>query len=53
MQLKELVEKIVRALVDFREEIDVREIEGATTNILEIKVPKPDIGPIPKVRSHL
>ena len=44
MQIKELVEKIVRALVDFPEEIDVREIEGATTNILEIRVSKPDVG---------
>jgi len=42
--MKELVERIVRALVDFPEEIDVREIEGATTNILEIKVSKPDVG---------
>jgi predicted RNA-binding protein YlqC (UPF0109 family) len=42
--MKELVEKIVRALVDFPEEIDVRGIEGATTNILEIKVSKRDVG---------
>jgi hypothetical protein len=44
--MKELVEKIVQALVDFPEEVDVREIEGATTNILEIKVSKQDVGKV-------
>jgi len=42
--MKELVRRIVQALVDFPEEVDVREIEGATTNILQIKVSKQDVG---------
>jgi predicted RNA-binding protein YlqC (UPF0109 family)/cold shock CspA family protein len=42
--MKELVEKIVQTLVDSPEEVDVREIEGATSNILEIKVSKQDVG---------
>jgi len=42
MQMKELVEKIVRALVDFSEQVDIREIKGPRTNILEIKVSKQD-----------
>ena len=42
--MKEMVERIVRALANFPEEIDVREIEGATSNILEIKVPRSDMG---------
>ncbi len=42
--MKELVERIVRALVDFPEEISIREIEGVDTRILEIKVVKQDIG---------
>jgi hypothetical protein len=36
--MKELVEKIVRTLVDFPEEVAVQEIEGTSMNILEIKV---------------
>jgi len=42
--MKELVEKIVRALVDSPEEVRVREIEGHTVTVLEIKVAKKDIG---------
>jgi len=42
--MKELVERIVRALVDFPEEIDVREIEGVNMKILRIQVSKEDVG---------
>jgi len=42
--MKEFVTTIVRALVDFPEEIDIREIEGSNTRILEIKVSKKDMG---------
>lgn len=36
--MKELVEKIVRALVDFPEEVEVRGVKGITINLLQIKV---------------
>jgi predicted RNA-binding protein YlqC (UPF0109 family) len=42
--MKELVEKIVRALVDSPEEVAIQEIEGTRMNILEIKVSKQDMG---------
>ena len=42
--MKELVEKIVGALVDFPEEVDVKEIEGSNVKILEIRVAKQDVG---------
>ncbi len=42
--MKELVERIVRALVDYPEEISVEEIAGTTTNVVEIKVAKQDVG---------
>ncbi len=42
--MKELVEKIVRALVDSPEEVVVQEIRGRQSEILEIKVSKGDIG---------
>ena len=38
------MEKIVRALVDSSEEVDVKEIEGTKMKILEIKVSKQDVG---------
>ena len=42
--MKELVGRIVQALVDFPEEVDIREIKGASTDILEIQVSKQDAG---------
>lgn len=44
MQMKELVEEIVRALVDTPEEVRVREIEGTSVTILEITVARHDVG---------
>lgn len=44
--MKELVEMIVKALVDSPEEVVIREIEGPKTRILEIKVAKKDIGKV-------
>jgi len=44
MAVKELVEKIVQALVDSPEEVDVEEIEGTNVKILKIKVSKQDVG---------
>ena len=42
--MKELVRKIVQAMVDYPEEVDIKEIEGLNTMILEIKVSKRDVG---------
>ena len=44
--MKELVEKIVQALVDSPEEVDIREIKGSSTDILEIQVSKQDVGKV-------
>jgi predicted RNA-binding protein YlqC (UPF0109 family) len=44
MEIKELVERIVRAIVDSSEEVDVREIKGSHSEILEIKVSERNIG---------
>ena len=41
--MKELVEKIVRALVDSPEEVRVREIEGTYVSILEIRVARHNV----------
>lgn len=42
--MKELVRKIVQSLVDFPEEIEIKETEGTKARILEIKVSKQDVG---------
>ncbi len=46
MNLKELVKYIAQALVDYPEEVDVSEIEGTTTSVLELKVRKEDLGKV-------
>ena len=43
--MKETVEMIVKALVDEREAVDVREIErNATTVVIEVRVAESDMG---------
>lgn len=44
--MKELVYTIVKNLVDDPSNIQVNEIEGKTTDIIEIVVPKNDLGKI-------
>tara|TARA_B100001094_G_C17720183_1_gene571568 strand:- start:191 stop:445 length:255 start_codon:yes stop_codon:yes gene_type:complete len=44
--MKELVEYIAKALVDEVDRIDISEITGNQTNIIELKVAKEDIGKV-------
>lgn len=44
--MKELVEFIAKALVDDVEKIEISEIAGNQTNIIELKVAKEDIGKV-------
>lgn len=44
--MKELVEYIVKALVDKPDEVNVVETEGESVTILEIKVAQEDIGKV-------
>lgn len=44
--LKELVEYIAKSLVDKPEDVQVREVEGEQTTVLELKVAKEDIGKV-------
>ena len=46
METKELVEKIVRALVDSPEEVAVKEVEATNMKILEIRVSRRDVGQV-------
>lgn len=44
--MKELLELIARSLVDRPEEVEVREIEGEQTTVLELRVAREDLGKV-------
>lgn len=44
--MKQLVEHIAKALVDKPEEVEVTEVEGEQTTVIELKVAKDDLGKI-------
>lgn len=44
--MKELVKYIAKALVDNPDQVDVSEIEGNQTSVLELKVAKEDLGKV-------
>ena len=46
MELKELVEVIAKALVDEPESVDVREVEGDRSTVIELRVSKNCLGSI-------
>ncbi|MGQ9652985.1 MAG: KH domain-containing protein [Thermodesulfobacteriota bacterium] len=46
VNLKELVKYIAQALVDYPNEVEVSEIEGSTTSVIELKVAKEDLGKV-------
>ena len=45
-ELKHLVEIMAKALVDFPEQVNVAEVEGEQTTVIELKVAKEDLGKI-------
>jgi predicted RNA-binding protein YlqC (UPF0109 family) len=46
MQLTELVEVMVRAMVDDPESVDVREIGGEQSSLIELRVAKSNLGSV-------
>ncbi len=44
--MKELVEYMAKALVDSPDKVDVAEIEGEQTTVLELRVAKEDMGKV-------
>ena len=44
--MKELVTVMAKSLVDQPDEVEIREIEGDVTTILELKVAKDDLGKV-------
>ncbi len=46
LTMKELINYIAKALVEYPEEVDVSEIEGQHSFVIELKVAKSDMGRI-------
>lgn len=44
--MRDLIERIAKALVDFPDEVSVSEIEGERTTVLELRVAKGDLGKV-------
>lgn len=44
--MKELLELMAKALVDEPEAVEVREVEGEQTTVLELKVARDDLGKV-------
>lgn len=45
-ELRELVEYMAKALVDYPDQVHVKQIEGEQTTVLELKVAKDDLGKV-------
>ncbi|MBW1770979.1 MAG: KH domain-containing protein [Deltaproteobacteria bacterium] len=44
--MKDLIKYIAEALVDYPEQVEVSEVEGAQTSVIELKVAKDDLGKV-------
>ncbi|MCT4641264.1 MAG: KH domain-containing protein [Bacteriovoracaceae bacterium] len=45
-ELKDLIEYVAKSLVDMPEEVNVNEVEGEQTTVVELKVDKSDLGKV-------
>jgi uncharacterized protein len=45
-EMKELIETIAKALVDYPDEVEVKEVEGEATTVLELRVAQADLGKV-------
>jgi len=50
--MKDLIKRIVEALVDHPEQVEVIEVVGSATTIIELKVAKGDIGLVIGKQGH-
>jgi predicted RNA-binding protein YlqC (UPF0109 family) len=44
--MREFLENIVRALVDYPDKVDIREVEGSRTTVYELRVGQGDLGKV-------
>lgn len=45
-ELKDLIEYVSKSLVDVPDEVDVKEVVGEQTTVIELKVDKSDLGKV-------
>ena len=45
-ELKELIQYVAKALVDLPDQVNVQQIEGEQTTVIELKVAKEDLGKV-------
>ncbi len=45
-ELRNLIEVMAKALVDFPDQVNVAEVEGEQTTVIELKVAKEDLGKV-------
>jgi predicted RNA-binding protein YlqC (UPF0109 family) len=45
-ELRELIEYLAKALVDYPDQVHVKQIEGEQTTVIELKVAKDDLGKV-------
>ncbi|MCK9464186.1 MAG: KH domain-containing protein [Proteobacteria bacterium] len=46
MEIRELIERMAKALVDTPDSVEVREIEGEQSSVMELRVAKGDLGKV-------
>lgn len=46
MSMKQLIDMVAKALVDKPEDVEVIEVEGEQTTVIELKVAKEDLGKV-------
>jgi predicted RNA-binding protein YlqC (UPF0109 family) len=46
MQIRELIEVMAKALVDVPDSVEVREIEGEQSSVIELRVAREDLGKV-------
>jgi len=46
MEVRDLVEAIVKSLVDKPDEVEINEVEGAHSCVIELKVAREDVGKV-------
>lgn len=44
--MKDLIKRIIQAMVDYPEQVEITEIKGQNTTVLELKVAKSDLGKV-------
>jgi predicted RNA-binding protein YlqC (UPF0109 family) len=44
--MKDLINVIAKALVDFPDQVEIKEVEGEKTTVLELRVAKVDLGKV-------